>query len=83
MTDLLFREDVMIGDDHDPVRIPDFRVSSEVFVEDPDRAGTADVMGHEDIDIDPDILTGATADFRACFARIFSVIVMRASGQTP
>ena len=51
-------EDVVVGDDDDLVFVPDLGVLAELFVEDADGARAADVVGHEDIDIDPDIFAG-------------------------
>ena len=51
-------EDVVVGDDGDASCVPDLCVLAELFFEDTDGAGATDVVGHEDIDINPDIFTG-------------------------
>ena len=66
------------------VLVPDLGVAAEFFVEDADGARAADIVGHEDIDIDPDILAGRRRGaLPACLARIFSVMVMPGIGTTP
>jgi len=58
VADLLLGEDVVVGDDDDAVLVPDLGLFAEVFVEDADGPGAADVVGHEDVDVDPDVLAG-------------------------
>ncbi len=44
---LLIRgENIMIGDNHHPVRIPNFRVGPEFFIEDADGARAAYIVRH-------------------------------------
>src|SRR5262249_16890982 len=50
------REDVVIGDDDYFVRVPDLGVGAEVFLENANRPRATNVVGHEDIDIDPHII---------------------------
>src|SRR5262249_43602178 len=49
-------EDVVVGDDDDLVTVPDPGVLAEVLLEDADGPGPADVMRHEHVDVDPDII---------------------------
>ena len=48
----------MVGDDDDLVAVPDLGVLAEVLLEDADGAGAADVVRHEDVDVDPDVVAG-------------------------
>ena len=48
----------MVGDDDDLLAVPDLGVLAEVLLEDADGAGAANVVRHEDIDIDPDVVAG-------------------------
>src|SRR5882762_1673248 len=51
-------ENVVVRDDDNFVAIPDLCVLAEFTFEHTDGAGAADVMGHEDVDIDPDVVAG-------------------------
>ncbi len=51
-------EDVVVRNDDHPVRVPHFGIASELIVEDANRPRTADVVSHEDIDVDPDVFAG-------------------------
>ena len=51
----------MVGDDDDLVAVPDLGVLAEVLLEDADGAGAADVVRHEDVDVDPDVVAGLDA----------------------
>ena len=57
------REDVVIGDDDYFLPIPHFCVRTEVFLENADGGGAADVMRHEDIGVNPDVIAGHDAGF--------------------
>ena len=48
----------MVGDDDDLLAVPDLGVLAEVLLEDADGAGPADVVRHEDVDVDPDVVAG-------------------------
>ena len=48
----------MVGDDDDLVAVPDLGVLAEVLLEDADGARAADVVRHEDVDVDPDVVAG-------------------------
>ena len=56
-------KDVVVGDDDDFVFVPDFGVLTELALEDADGAGAANVVGHEDVSFNPNILTGSDAGF--------------------
>ena len=72
----------MVGDDDDFLAVPDLGVLAEVLLEDADGAGAADVVRHEDVDIDPDIVAGLTLGSRPAWrARIFSVSVIGMSAE--
>ena len=64
-------EDVVVGDDDDFVFVPDLGVAAELFVEDADGAGAADVVGHEDVDVDPDVVAGGDVGFAGVFGEDF------------
>ena len=49
-------EDVVIRDDDHLVAVPDFSVLAELALEDADGAGAADIVSHEDVHIDPDVI---------------------------
>ena len=66
----------MVGDDDDLVAVPDLGVLAEVLLEDADGARPADVVRHEDVDIDPDVVAGRDRVAAARRARIFSVRVI-------
>ena len=51
----------MVGDDDDLVAVPDLGVLAEVLLEDADGARPADVVRHENVDIDPDVVAGLDA----------------------
>ena len=51
----------MVGDDDDLVAVPDLGVLAEVLLEDADGARAADVVRHEDVDVDPDVVAGPNA----------------------
>src|SRR6185436_21051105 len=51
-------EYVVVRDDDDFFPIPYFGVFAEFLLEHADGAGTADVMRHENICVDPNIVTG-------------------------
>src|SRR5581483_5699948 len=55
---LVLREDVVVGDEHHLVAVPDARVLAELTLEDADRARTADVVRHEDVGVHPDVVAG-------------------------
>ena len=57
---LVFGEDVVIGDDDDLLAVPDLGVLAEVLLEDADGARAADVVRHEDVGIDPDVVARQT-----------------------
>lgn len=50
-------ENVMVGDDDDLLAIEDLGVFAEFTFKNTDRSGTAHVVGQQDVDIDPDIVT--------------------------
>lgn len=54
-------EDVVVGDDDELLRVPDLGVGPELLLEDADGAGAADVVRHEHVDVDPDVLPGLEA----------------------
>src|SRR5205807_2248419 len=64
-------EDVVVGDDDHAVLVPDLGGLAEFFVEDADGAGAADVVGHEDIDVDPDVFPGGHAGLAAVLGENF------------
>ena len=67
----------MVGDDDDLLAVPDLGVLAEVLLEDADGARAADVVRHEDVDVDPDVVAGRDGGRgRRARARIFSVIVI-------
>ena len=67
----------MVGDDDDLLAVPDLGVLAEVLLEDADGARAADVVGHEDVDVDPDVVAGLDGvACRRARARIFSVMVI-------
>ena len=77
-------EDVVVGDDDDLLGVPDLGVLAELLLEDADGARAADVVRHQHVDVDPDVL--ARLDAASCrrgLARIFSVIVMPMSAIPP
>src|SRR5207249_3451769 len=49
-------EDVVIGDQDDALGVPDAGGPAELALEDTDRPRAADVVGHEDVGADPDVL---------------------------
>ena len=51
-------ENVVVGDDDDFVFIPDFGILAELALENADGSRAADVVSHEDVGIDPDIVAG-------------------------
>src|SRR5205823_1107226 len=50
--------DVVVGDEHDLVAVPDLGVFAEMLLEDAEGAGAADVVGHEHVHVDPDVVAG-------------------------
>ena len=54
-------EDVMVGDDDDPVFVPDLGVLAELAFEDADGARPANVVRHEHVGVHPDVVTGLHA----------------------
>jgi len=56
-------EDVVVGDDDHPIAVPDLGVLTELALEDADGPGSAHVMGHQDIGIHPDVVTGGHLGF--------------------
>ena len=52
----------MVGDDDDLVAVPDLGVLAEVLLEDADGARAADVVRHEDVRVDPDVVAGLDVD---------------------
>ena len=54
-------EDVVIGDDDDLVCIPDPGILAKVLLEDADSRWSTDIMGHENVGIDPNIFVGTDA----------------------
>src|ERR1041385_873546 len=56
-------ENVVIRDDHNFVAVPDLGLFSELAFKDPDRARSTNVVRHEDVGIDPDIIAGLHAAF--------------------
>src|ERR1700733_12929299 len=48
-------KNVVVGNDDDLIPAPHLGLASELLVEDTDRAGTADIVGHQYVDIDPDV----------------------------
>jgi hypothetical protein len=57
------RENVVIGNDNDLGTIPDFGVLAEFAFEDADRAGATNVMGHQYVSVDPDVVAGLDGGF--------------------
>src|SRR5579859_1088883 len=51
-------ENIVIGNDDYFVPVPDLGIFAKFAFKDADRAGAANVMGHEDIGLDPDIVAG-------------------------
>ena len=51
-------ENVVVGNDHDLVGVPNPGVLAELALEHPDRAGATDVMRHQQVGVHPDIVTG-------------------------
>ena len=56
-------EDVVVGNDDHSVAVPHLGVLAELALEDADGPRSADVVGHEDIRIHPDIVTGRHVGF--------------------
>jgi hypothetical protein len=50
------REDVVVGDDDDAVRVPDARVFTKLLLEDAKGAGAAHVVRHQLVHGRPDVL---------------------------
>jgi hypothetical protein len=48
----------VVGDDDDFGFVPDFGGRAELALEHADRAGAADIVRHEHVHVDPDIVTG-------------------------
>jgi len=51
-------ENVMVGDDHHLLRVPDFRVFAELALEDADGPRPANIVGHQNIDVHPYVVAG-------------------------
>src|SRR5205085_5594423 len=49
-------ENIMVGDDDHFCRVPNLGVLAELTLENPDRPRPADIMRHEDVGIDPDVI---------------------------
>ena len=58
---LIVGKDVVIGNDDDLLAVPDLGIRAELLVKDSDRPGTADIMGHEDVYVHPDVVAGSDA----------------------
>ena len=56
-------EDVVVGDDDDLVAVPDLRVLAELALEHADGARPADVVGHQDVGLHPDVVAGLHPGF--------------------
>ena len=56
-------EDVVVGNNNDFIGVPDFGVGAELLFEDADSAGATDVVGHEDVDVNPDVIAGPDGFF--------------------
>ena len=56
-------EDVMVRDDHHFVAVPDLGVFAELALEHADRARPAHVVRHQDIGLDPNIVSGLNPGF--------------------
>jgi hypothetical protein len=54
-------ENVMVGDDDDLVFVPDLRRLAELAFEHADRARPANVVRHEHVGVDPDVVAGLHA----------------------
>ena len=65
----------MVGDDDHLFAVPDLGVLAEVLLEDADGAGAADVVGHQNVDVHPDVVARLNASRPAARASIFSVRV--------
>lgn len=52
------REDVMIGDNDDLVRVPNTRILAKMLLKNANGARPAHIVCHEHVDIDPDVLAG-------------------------
>src|ERR1051326_8722012 len=61
-------ENVVGGDDHNSIAIPDFCIFSELALKDADRARSTDIVRHEHVGLDPDIISGLHSALagRAC-----------------
>ena len=46
----------MVGNDDDLLAVPDFGFGSELALKDTDGSGSADVVGHQDIGLDPHVI---------------------------
>src|SRR5262249_33565950 len=53
---LIRREDVVIRNHHHLLRIPDARLCAELFLKYLDRSRPADIMRHQHIHVDPDVI---------------------------
>ena len=52
------RKNVVVGNDRDFVAVPHLRTFAELAFEHADRAGTTNVVRHEQVGVDPDIIPG-------------------------
>jgi len=55
---LVLREDVVVRHDDDALAVEDLGVGAEFAVEDADRAGAADIVGEQNVDLRPDVVAG-------------------------
>ena len=69
-------KNVVVGDDHDFVPVPDFGGLAKLAFEHANGARAANVVGHQHIGVDPYIIAGLHPGLAAARARIFSVNVI-------
>ncbi len=58
---LIRGEDIVVGNNDDLVPVPDLGVLAEMLFEDADSPRAANVMGHQQINIDPNVIAGLDA----------------------
>src|SRR6185369_1505324 len=64
-------KNVMVGDDDHFITIPDFGGLAEFAFEDANGARPANVVSHEDIGLDPDVVSGLDAGLAGCAREYF------------
>ena len=79
----IFREDVVVGDDDHLVPVPDPGMVAKVLLEDADRAWPANVVGHENVHFDPDIVARSNGLTRGMAREDFFRHGLRRHGGSP